>query len=566
MDGAGAGAGAGDGAPRHAPEAAAAGREPAAAGPGPAAGEAGAEPQPVAAGRVRRLREVLRVGARGVRVPADRAERGVRVRGWEFRMELSVAEPTAGAPPAAAGSGREWRRLHGSEWARGTLSPEWDPLPRGPDGAGPSPRHAGPLRVRVVARRERGAASAEEAEEAGEEFEAFAAEVDLQALHAVPAHPKAFTLPQNTILLFLADRRVYASRPPRPIPAEVARLGRSESGTRLAAAAEAAAAAAAAPKPFDLEEATVEIKRLKAAKAGLRRARGRAEELRGALAARLAGRGEAQRQVRRRAELSWNREQLAQARRELEGRLGRARAALQGRCRGCRAANRALHAAGRELVLARDALAGDVSALEGPRGEGARLGRVHRQLNARRWKLVAALGRLFSVRAEAKSVPSVYSPSKAVPKKISIVGYDLELRAAPEVAVVLPRTGHERVLRPETHELVGTVLGYVAHVLQLLSAYCDIPCRYPVRTLCSKSVICEPALADGEYAEIRFPLFADNSAVKAEKGRTRLDIGIFLLNKDIEQFLNAFGLEGQGIGRRATLPNLYKLLHAADFV
>ena len=507
------------------------------------------------------------MGARGVRVPADRAERGVRVRDWEFRMELSVAEPAAGAPPAAAGgSGRERRRLHGSEWARGTLSPEWDPLPRGPDGAGPSPRHAGPLRVRVVARRERGAASAAKAEEGEEEFEAFAAEVDLQALHAVPAHPKAFTLPQNTVLLFLADRRVYASRPPRPIPAEVARLGRSESGTRLAAAAEAAAAAAAAPKPFDLEEATVEIKRLKAAKAGLRRARGRAEELRGALAARLAGRGEAQRQVRRRAELSWNREQLAQARRELEGRLGRARAALQGRCRGCRAANRALHAAGRELVLARDALAGDVSALEGPRGEGARLGRVHRQLNARRWKLVAALGRLFSVRAEAKSVPSVYSPSKAVPKKISIVGYDLELRAAPEVAVVLPRTGHERVLRPETHELIGTVLGYVAHVLQLLSAYCDIPCRYPVRTLCSKSVICEPALADGEYAEIRFPLFADNSAVKAEKGRTRLDIGIFLLNKDIEQFLNAFGLEGQGIGRRATLPNLYKLLHAADFV
>ena len=45
-----------------------------------------------------------------------------------------------------------------------------------------------------------------------------------------------------------------------------------------------------------------------------------------------------------------------------------------------------------------------------------------------------------------------------------------------------------------------------------------------------------------------------------ERERTRFAYAIFLLNKDIEQILNAHGLDAFGVAPHYTLSNLHKLL------
>ena len=56
----------------------------------------------------------------------------------------------------------------------------------------------------------------------------------------------------------------------------------------------------------------------------------------------------------------------------------------------------------------------------------------------------------------------------------------------------------------------------------------------------------------------RFPLYIDHAGVERE--RTRFAYAVFLLNKNIEQVLNAHGLEAYGIGPHYTLLNLSKFL------
>ncbi|QDZ21072.1 hypothetical protein HOP50_05g35970 [Chloropicon primus] len=129
-------------------------------------------------------------------------------------------------------------------------------------------------------------------------------------------------------------------------------------------------------------------------------------------------------------------------------------------------------------------------------------------------------------------------------------------------------------------EKLATALGYVAHILQLLSAYFDIPLRYPVKPVNSRSYICDVVPSKGlgggaggggsskqgggkggapSVAEtIKFPLYIDHVGVERE--RTRFAYAVFLLNKDIEQILNAHGLDAFGVAPHFTLSNLHKLL------
>jgi hypothetical protein len=99
-------------------------------------------------------------------------------------------------------------------------------------------------------------------------------------------------------------------------------------------------------------------------------------------------------------------------------------------------------------------------------------------------------------------------------------------------------------------EQVAVALGYVCHILTLLSKYLEIPMRYQMHPMCSKSMIRDdisPPPLNGKY-----PLYS--------KGvdRTRFEYGVFLLNKNLEQLLHAQDLETRSL--RETLPNLHLLL------
>ena len=119
-------------------------------------------------------------------------------------------------------------------------------------------------------------------------------------------------------------------------------------------------------------------------------------------------------------------------------------------------------------------------------------------------------------------------------------------------------------------ERLAAALGYVAHILQLLSVYFDIPLRYPVRPVNSRSYICDivpvslvatskkNASVKNQTETIKFPLYIDHVGVERE--RTRFAYAVFLLNKNIEQILNAHGLDAYGVAPHLTLSNLHKFL------
>ncbi|KAK9915911.1 hypothetical protein WJX75_005884 [Coccomyxa subellipsoidea] len=138
-------------------------------------------------------------------------------------------------------------------------------------------------------------------------------------------------------------------------------------------------------------------------------------------------------------------------------------------------------------------------------------------------------------------------------------------------------------------ERAAAALGYVARLTQRLAHLLDVPLRYPLRFANSRSSVFSHALPAGTFGERgvgaegkegtsrmfdllqigdrtpdledaslapkEFPLFLDGSE------RMRFRYAVFLLNKDIEQLLNAHGLHSTGINQ--LLQNLYKLLAAA---
>ena len=122
-------------------------------------------------------------------------------------------------------------------------------------------------------------------------------------------------------------------------------------------------------------------------------------------------------------------------------------------------------------------------------------------------------------------------------------------------------------LRMETMENDAAALGDVAQMCVQLAAILDVRLRYPVCVCPSRSYICDfhhvkPTRGRGNYGasakkltKVEFPLFLEHPA-----DRTKYTYGVFLLNKNLEQLLNAHGL--RSAGPRHTLQNLRRILNA----
>ncbi|KAL9556577.1 hypothetical protein MBANPS3_001805 [Mucor bainieri] len=104
----------------------------------------------------------------------------------------------------------------------------------------------------------------------------------------------------------------------------------------------------------------------------------------------------------------------------------------------------------------------------------------------------------------------------------------------------------------QNDEMIATALGFTAHLVSMLAYYLEIPLRYPTTPMSSRSTIRDlVSLISGSRD---FPLYA--------KGvdRYRFEFGVFLLNKNIEQLMNAYGLIV--IDLRHTLPNIHYFIQA----
>lgn len=102
-------------------------------------------------------------------------------------------------------------------------------------------------------------------------------------------------------------------------------------------------------------------------------------------------------------------------------------------------------------------------------------------------------------------------------------------------------------------DIVSAALGYVAHVVHLLSPYLSVALPYPVKQHGSTSVILDPISMN--MGPRTYPLYMKGVI------RYRFEYGVFLLNKDIEILSNWLGLKLLDI--RQTLPNLKYLLFVA---
>jgi len=98
-------------------------------------------------------------------------------------------------------------------------------------------------------------------------------------------------------------------------------------------------------------------------------------------------------------------------------------------------------------------------------------------------------------------------------------------------------------------EQIATALGVVVHAVSMISKYLELPLRYPMLPMCSRSVIRDEI---SQQVSPKFPLYSRGV------DRTRFEYAVFLLNKNLEQLLNSIGLEV--ITLRHTLPNLQILL------
>ncbi|KAI8975001.1 hypothetical protein BDB01DRAFT_765540 [Pilobolus umbonatus] len=114
--------------------------------------------------------------------------------------------------------------------------------------------------------------------------------------------------------------------------------------------------------------------------------------------------------------------------------------------------------------------------------------------------------------------------------------------------IYLPNSVYEG----QNDDLIATALGYTAHLVSMLAYYLEIPLKYPTSPMGSRATIRDPvSLINGSRD---FPLYA--------KGvdRYRFEYGVFLLNKNIEQLMNAYGLIVMDL--RHTLPNIHYFIQA----
>lgn len=175
------------------------------------------------------------------------------------------------------------------------------------------------------------------------------------------------------------------------------------------------------------------------------------------------------------------------------------------------------------LVASRSMLHEDAEELQ--RNE-ERLAVVKRRVLQRRWQLVHGLRAVYPITQPPKDSKHLQIARLSLPNS--------------------EYTGCEE-------EHVATALGFVCHCVLLCSRYLDVPLRYPMLAMGSRSVIQDTLSVFG--VQQKFPLYSRGVE------RNRFDYAVFLLNKNIEQLLNSQGLEL--ITLRHTLPNLQILLSHA---
>jgi hypothetical protein len=102
---------------------------------------------------------------------------------------------------------------------------------------------------------------------------------------------------------------------------------------------------------------------------------------------------------------------------------------------------------------------------------------------------------------------------------------------------------------PRDDEQISTVLGYIAHVVLLLSKYLEIPLRWQVLFFASRSIIRDPAQKDPKDQNL--PLYRTD--VEPERFRR----AVLLLTKDVEQLMQRRDIPFES--NKGILHNLYKL-------
>jgi len=102
-------------------------------------------------------------------------------------------------------------------------------------------------------------------------------------------------------------------------------------------------------------------------------------------------------------------------------------------------------------------------------------------------------------------------------------------------------------------EQIATALGFICHVVYMVAKYLEVPLRYPMIPMCSRSIIRDDI---SQQSSPKFPLYSRGV------DRTRFEYAVFLLNKNVEQLVNSYNLDV--ITLRHTLPNLQILLSNQD--
>lgn len=107
-----------------------------------------------------------------------------------------------------------------------------------------------------------------------------------------------------------------------------------------------------------------------------------------------------------------------------------------------------------------------------------------------------------------------------------------------------------------TDPSISVALGYVAHVLIMCASFLQVPLRYSIVYMGSRSHIIDhiaPALADRDR---EFPLYTKG------KDRIQFNYAVYLLNKNLAQLRLLCGQHTPDL--RATLSNLLSFLQGRD--
>ena len=130
----------------------------------------------------------------------------------------------------------------------------------------------------------------------------------------------------------------------------------------------------------------------------------------------------------------------------------------------------------------------------------------------------------------------------------------------------LPNSDYDNLPAAE-EEKVAVGLGYVAHIVYMLSHFYNVTLRYPVKPMGSRASICDEIIHQSNKVEEYVPYTSRHLASLLTYSRSPLYLkgvekqsfayGVFLLNKNIEQLAYHRGFN---VNPRYTLDNLRRLM------